>query len=93
MHSASLILMLYLQVEVLDDESGTVSEVLTEGSSFGLKSLIYNSPMESSARAVSHVDMFTFSHADFQHVLNDHPSMADSITELAAKEFGRRVSF
>ena len=78
---------------MLDDESGTVSEVLTEGSSFGLKSLLYNSPMESSACAVSHVDMFTFSQADFERVLKDHPSMADGIAELAAKEFGRRVSF
>ena len=83
---------MYLQIEVLDDESGTVIEVLTEGSSFGLKSLLYNSPMENSACAVSHVDMFTFSQADFQHVLNDHPSVADSIAELAAKEFGRRAS-
>ena len=65
---------------------------MTEGSSFGLKSLLYNSPMESSACAVSHVDMFTVSHADFQHVLNDHPSVADGIAELAAKEYGRRVS-
>ena len=69
-----------------------MSEVLTEGSSFGLKSLLYNSPMESSACAVSHVDMFTVSHADFQRVLNDHPSVADGIAELAAKEYGRRVS-
>ena len=67
--------------------------MLTEGSSFGLKSLLYNSPMESSACAVSHVDMFTISHADFQCVLDDHPSVADSIAELAAKEYGRRVSF
>ena len=82
-----------MQVEVLDDESGTVSEVLTKGSSFGLKSLIYNSPMESSAIAISHVDAFTFSQADFQRVLKHHPSVADSIAELAAKEFGRRASF
>ena len=64
-----------------------------EGSSFGLKSLLYNSPMESSAYAVSHVDAFTFSQADFQCVLKYHPSVADSIAELAAKEFGRRASF
>ena len=81
-----------LQVEVLDDESGT-SEVLTEGSSFGVKSLLYSSPMESSASALSHVEMFTFSHADFQRVLKDHPSVADSIAELAAKEYGKKVSF
>ena len=67
--------------------------MLTEGSSFGLKSLLFNSPMESSACAISHVDMFTISHADFQHVLNDHPSVADSIAELAAKEYGRRLSY
>ena len=77
----------------MDDEAGVASEVLTEGSSFGLKSLLYNTPMESSACAVTHVDMFTFSHADFQHVLKDHPSVADAIAELATKEFGKPVNF
>ena len=77
----------------MNDESGKAREVLTEGSSFGVKSLLYSSPMESSACALSHVEMFTFSHADFQRVLKDHPSVADSIAELAAKEYGKKVSF
>lgn len=75
------------------DENGQVSEVLTEGSSFGLKSLLYNTPMESSACAVSHIDMFTFSNADFQVVLKDHPPVADMIAELASKEFGSPIHF
>ena len=78
---------------MLDDESGQVSEVLTEGSSFGLKSLLYNSPMESTACAVSHVDMFTFSQVDFERVLKDHPSVADGIAELATKQFSTKVNF
>jgi CRP-like cAMP-binding protein len=85
-------IMIILQVEVLSDDSDTASEVLTEGSSFGLESLLFNTPMERSARAVSHVDMFTVSYADFQRVLKDHPSIADSIAELAVKEYGKRVS-
>ena len=87
-----IIIMLLFQVEVVD-EAGEVIEVLTEGSSFGLKSLLYNTPMESSACAVNHVDMFTFSHADFEHVLKDHPSVADLIAEQASKEFGSPVNF
>lgn len=78
---------------MIDSDAGEVSEVLTEGSSFGLKCLLYNSPMESSARAVNHVDMFTFSHADFERVLKDHPSVANVIAELATEEYGTPVNF
>lgn len=84
--------MTIFKVEVID-ETGQVIEVLSEGSSFGLKSLLYNTPMESSACAISHVDMFTFSHADFELVLKDHPSVADAIAKQASEEFGTPVNF
>ena len=58
------------QVEVLDEnDPNMVAEVLEEGGYFGQKSLIYNTPMESSVRAVTHVDMFTLSQSDFEKVL------------------------
>ena len=58
-----------VQVEVIDhEEPGAVKEVLTEGSYFGDKSLLYNTPMESTVRAITHVDMFTFSQTDYEKV-------------------------
>jgi len=65
-----------------------VKEVLTEGGVFGQKSLIYNSPMESSVIAVTHVDVFSISQKDFEGVLLDHPSVQSSIAELAEREYG-----
>ncbi len=64
-----------------------VKEVLTEEGSFGQESLLYNIPMESSVRAITHVDMFTFGQADFEHVLNDHQNMKDVIHEVAQRVY------
>ncbi len=68
----------------MDEENcDRVKKVLTEGSSFGLQSLLYNIPMELSARAITHVDMFTFGQTDFENVLKDHPHTQALISELA----------
>ncbi len=64
-----------------------VNEVLTEGGSFGQESLLYNIPMESSVRAITHVDMFMFGQADFEHVLKDHQNMKDVINEVAQRVY------
>ena len=76
-----------------EQDQGKVKEVLTEGTSFGQKSLLYNIPMESSARAVSHVDMFTFGQADFEHVLKDHQNMEAMISEVAQNTYGVPIDF
>jgi len=74
------------------DDHHKVQEVLHEGSSFGLKSLLYNIPMESSARAITHVDMFTFSQADFELVLRDHGNMEEMISQVAVGLFGEPLN-
>ena len=75
-----------------EQDSDKVKEVLTEGSSFGQKSLLYsNIPMESSARAITHVDMFTFRQADFELVLKDHKNMEDMINEVALRVYGKPI--
>ncbi len=61
-----------------------VKEVLTEGGSFGQESLLYNIPMESSVRAITHV---VFGQADFEHVLKDHQNMKDVINEVAQRVY------
>ena len=87
-------LLYYTQVEVTDgDDTNEVKEILKEGSCFGQKSLLYNTPMDSSARAVTHVDMFTFSQADFEHVLKDHATMAALISDIAEREYGTPAYF
>lgn len=63
-------------------------EVLTEGSYFGQRSLIYDTPMESSVRAVTHVDMFSLSQADFEQVLQDHPTVRNMISQVAEEQYG-----
>ena len=84
---------MYLQVEVVNEESGVVSEVLTEGSSFGLNSILYEIPMECSARAMTQVDIFTFSREDFKTVYEEHPEVAGRIAEEATNEFGVKPNF
>ena len=68
-----------------------VTEVLSEGSNFGDKSLIYNTPMQSSVVAVTHVDVFSISQTDFESVLQDHPNSQDSISELAEQQYGQAM--
>ena len=77
----------HTQVEVADID-GPVTDVLTEGSYFGQKSLVYNNPMESSYRAVTHVDMFMLSQSDFEKVLQDHPPTKTMISQVAEEEYG-----
>ena len=74
------------------DEDGNVKEILNEGSNFGDKSLIYDTPMQSSVLAVTHVDVFSISQKDFENVLQDHPSSRDSIAELAEKQYGQTMA-
>ena len=77
-----------------DDDAGpalAVSKVLSEGSNFGDKSLIYNTPMQSSVVAVTHVDVFSINQKDFESVLQDHPTSLASISELAEKQYGQPI--
>ena len=74
----------------MDDDS-IVMEKLSEGSHFGDRSLIYNTPMQSSVVAVSHVDVFSITQKDFESVLQDHPNSRDSIGELAEKQYGQTM--
>ncbi len=60
-----------------------------KGSAFGLKSLLYCTPAECSARAVEHVDLFSFSSAEFVTVLKDFPRVVADIEFTASKEFGK----
>ena len=69
----------------------TVIEELSEGSNFGDRSLIYNTPMQFSVVAVTHVDVFSINQADFESVLQDHPTAGDSIAELAEKHYGQTM--
>ncbi len=74
----------HTQVEVVDDTNPRMAlDILTEGGYFGQKSLVFNTPMESSFRAVTHVDMFTLSQADFEKVLRDHPTIRNQIMQVA----------
>lgn len=75
-----------------NDDPSLVKEVLKEGSSYGQKSLLYNIPMEASVRAITHVDMFTFSQADFELVLSDHKNMEDMINEVAQRLFDKPIN-
>ena len=68
-----------------------IKEVLSEGSHFGTKSLVYNTPMQWSVVAVSHVDVFSVSQRDFESVLLDHPSSRDSIASLAQEQYGQTM--
>ena len=70
------------QAEILEEDL-SVKEVLSEGSHFGTKSLVYNTPMQWSVVAVTHVDVFSVNQRDFERVLLDHPNSRDSIAELA----------
>ena len=65
-----------------------VTDILTEGSYFGQKSLVFNSPMESSVRAVTHVDVFALSQPDFEKVLQDHPAISKTIMQAAEEQHG-----
>ena len=65
------------------------TEKLRNGDSFGLKSLIFSIPVDYSARALSHVDVFAFSGADFVSVLQDYPHAREKIQEAVMKEYGR----
>lgn len=68
-----------------------VKEELTEGGNYGDKSLIYNTPMESSVVAVTHVDVFSINQKDFESVLQDHPNTRASIAELAEQLYGQAI--
>ena len=68
-----------------------MKEVLSEGSHFGTKSLVYNTPMQWSVVAVTHVDVFSVSQRDFERVLLDHPNSRDSIAELAQQQYGQTM--
>ncbi len=68
-----------------------VKEVLTEGGSFGQESLLYNIPMESSVRAITHLEIFTIGQADFEHVLNDHQNMKNMINEVAQRVYSKPI--
>jgi CRP-like cAMP-binding protein len=68
-----------------------VREVLSEGSHFGTKSLVYNTPMKWSVVAVTHVDVFSVSQRDFESVLCDHPNSRDSIASLAQEQYGQAM--
>ena len=85
-----------LQAEVLDEDSTgprmMVKEVLAEGSHFGDKSLIYNTPMQSSVIAMTHVDVFSISQKDFGRVLQDHPGSRAGIAELAEQQYGQAMA-
>ena len=73
------------------DEDSNVMEELSEGENFGDKSLIYNTSMQSSVLAVTHVDVFSINQKDFESVLHDHPNSRDSIAELAEKQYGQTM--
>ncbi len=68
-----------------------VKEVLTEGGSFGQGSLLYNIPMESSVRAITHLEIFTIEQANFEHVLNDHQNMKNMINEVAQRVYSKPI--
>ena len=57
--------------------------ILKEGGYFGDRSLVYKCPMDSTAKAITHVDIFTISQRDFEEVLVDHPTVQSTIKELA----------
>ena len=80
----------HMQAEVLDEDL-TVTQVLEEGGYFGAKSLVYNSPMQSSVVAVTHVDVFSVSQKDFESVLLDHPNSRESIAQLAEQIYGQTM--
>lgn len=69
-----------------------VKEELPEGSNYGDKSLIYNTPVESSVVAVTHVDVFSINQKDFEQVLQDHPNTRASIAELAEQLYGQAIA-
>lgn len=77
-----------IQIEVIDEENPGKVKVLTEGNSFGLKSLLYNIPMESSARAITHVDMFSLGETDFELIVREHPITGEMISEIAQNTYG-----
>ena len=56
--------LIHPQAQILEEDL-SVKEVLSEGSHFGTKSLVYNTPMQWSAVAVTHVDVFSVSQRDF----------------------------
>ena len=78
------------QAEILEDDL-SVREVLSEGSHFGTKSLVYNTPMQWSVVAVTHMDVFSVSQRDFESVLCDHPNSRDSIASLAQEQYGQAM--
>ena len=65
------------------------TKYLSKGASFGLKSLLYCTPAECSAKAIDHVDLFCFTSAEFVDVLKDFPGVVEDIELTAAKEYGR----
>ena len=78
------------QAEILEDDL-SVREVLSEGSHFGTKSLVYNTPMQWSVVAVTNVDVFSISQRDFESVLCDHPDSRDIIATLAQEQYGQTM--
>lgn len=71
---------------MLDEKSDMT--VVNEGGSFGLEPLLFCTPAEYSARAVSHVDILTFKRLDFVKVVKSHPHDLTKIQDIALKEYG-----
>ena len=53
--------------------------------------MVYNTPMQSSVVAVTHVDVFSISQKDFESVLYDHPNSRDSIAQLVEQLYGQAM--
>lgn len=81
---SSILCVLLVKIE-FRDELG--KERLSEGDSFGLKSLLFGTPLEYSAIAVTPVDAFTFSSAVFATALRNHPKTRAKIRATTYKKY------
>lgn len=80
------------KVEFLEESAQSRREQLSEGESFGVKSLLFDMPVEYSALAVTHVDAFRLSSADFAAALKHHPKAMAQIQAETMREYGKPMT-
>lgn len=79
---------------MVDDENlYEVKEYLFQGGSFGLEALLFLVPTKSTVRALTHVDVFSFTAAEFSAVLRAHPDAMKKIQEIAVKKYNLPIQF
>ncbi len=74
------------QAEVLDENERVINAV-DEGDFFGELSLLFAKPRTASIRAVSQCNLFVLQQADFNKVLQGHPSFAAALRENAQNRY------